>query len=82
MLIRKLTLIIVVLHSSAALFAVDMLDRPFDDDWNFLISSSTLPAFNGLCQVVLRAKKGQTGKATLRVASDKLVGGDVTISTR
>lgn len=36
------------------------------------IGSNTLPAFNGLCQVVLRGKKGRAGTATLTVAADKL----------
>lgn len=42
----------------------------------------TLPAFNGLCQVVLRGKKGESGKATLSVASEKLPTAKLEIGVR
>ena len=34
--IRKSALSFVLLHTSVALFAEDMRDRPFDDEWRFL----------------------------------------------
>jgi len=42
----------------------------------------TLPAFNGLCQVVLRGKTGQSGKATLSVTSENLPVATLGIATR
>lgn len=45
------------------------------------IGSNTLPAFNGLCQVVLRGKPGTTGSATLEVTSDGLSSGKLSIAT-
>lgn len=44
------------------------------------IGSDTLPAFNGLCQVVLRGK-GTAGSATLEVVSDGLTTATVEIAT-
>ncbi len=44
------------------------------------IGSDTLPAFNGLCQVVLRGT-GNPGSATLEVTSDGLAAGKVEIAT-
>ena len=41
-----------------------------------------MPAFNGLCQVILRGKAGQPGSVTLSVKSGKLPLGKITITTR
>jgi beta-galactosidase len=46
------------------------------------MQGDTLPAFNGLCQVILRGKSGKPGKATLHVESEGLPAGKVTITTR
>ena len=46
------------------------------------MQGDTLPAFNGLCQVILRGKAGKPGSATLSVASAGLPSGKVTITTR
>jgi len=42
----------------------------------------TLPAFNGLCQVILRSKLGQTGSATLSIEADGLPSNKLTLTTR
>lgn len=46
------------------------------------MQGDTLPAFNGLCQVILRSKAGSPGTATLSVASEGLPVGKVTITTK
>ena len=46
------------------------------------MQGDTLPAFNGLCQVILRGKSGKPGTATLSVESEDLPTGKVTITTR
>lgn len=46
------------------------------------MQGDTLPAFNGLCQVILRGKKGKPGTATLSVESENLPSGRVTITTQ
>ncbi len=42
----------------------------------------TLPAFNGLCQVILRGKPGQPGTATLEVTAESLTAVKTGITTR
>ena len=42
----------------------------------------TMPTFNGLCQVIVRGKPGQLGKATLRVTSEGLPDAALTLTTR
>lgn len=46
------------------------------------LQGHSLPAFNGLCQVVLRAKPGHPGTATLRVTAPDLSAAAVTLTTR
>jgi len=46
------------------------------------MQGDTLPAFNGLCQVVLRGKAGKAGTTTLSVASEKLPVGKVTVTMK
>lgn len=45
-------------------------------------SANTLPAFNGLCQVILRSHKAPPGKATLTVTADGLPATTLEITTR
>ncbi len=46
------------------------------------LQGTSMPAFNGLCQVILRGNPGSQGKATHSMASDMLPTGKVTITTR
>ncbi len=46
------------------------------------MQGDTLPAFNGLCQVVLRGKAGKPGVVTLSVASENLPAGKVTVTMK
>jgi hypothetical protein len=46
------------------------------------MQGDTLPAFNSLCQVILRGKSGKPGTVILSVESDGLPSGKVTITTR
>jgi beta-galactosidase len=46
------------------------------------LQGTTMPAFNGLCQVIVRGKPGSPGTATLSVASGKLPAAKVTLTTR
>ena len=46
------------------------------------MQGDTLPAFNGLCQVVLRGKAGSPGPATLSVEAEGLPGVKLTINAR
>ncbi len=46
------------------------------------IGAETLPAFNGLCQIVLRGKSGTSGTATLSVSSGNLASGKVVITVQ
>ncbi len=46
------------------------------------MQGDTLPAFNGLCQVVLRSKAGNPGAATLSVEAEGLPSAKVTINAK
>ena len=46
------------------------------------MQGDTLPAFNGLCQVILRSKRGQIGTATLSIEAEGLPSGKLTVTTR
>ena len=46
------------------------------------LQGDTMPAFNGLCQVILRGKAGKPGSATLTVTADKLPASKATITIR
>ncbi len=46
------------------------------------MQGDTLPAFNGLCQVVLRSKANSPGPATLTVEAEGLPSAKVTITTK
>jgi beta-galactosidase len=46
------------------------------------MQGNNLPAFNGLCQVILRSKPGAPGAATLTVTSDGLPAASVKIVTK
>lgn len=46
------------------------------------MQADSLPAFNGLCQVIVRAKGGKPGPVTLRVASDRLPTCELKIPTQ
>ena len=46
------------------------------------MQGDTLPAFNGLCQVVLRSKAGSPGPATLSVEAEGMPAAGITITTK
>ena len=46
------------------------------------MQGDTMPAFNGLCQVILRGKPGKTGPVSLTVESDDLPSRKITITAK
>jgi len=46
------------------------------------MQGTSMPAFNGLCQVILRGKRGMPGPATLTISSEGLPTAKVTITTK